>query len=127
MNDLLELSGSPCPCGSPYQAVDRIHGRIDDVFEFDTPQGRVTVTPDVLRNAVVDSDARIRDYRILQKKDGQVTIELDEALPDEVHAAVRSAVEQALARLGAVPVVATVRGVTPRFDRKLRRVERERG
>ena len=127
MNDLLELSGAACPCGSPYRAVERIHGRMDDMFEFETPRGRVTVTPDVLRNAVVDSDARIRDYRIVQKKDGRVTIELDEALPDEVEAAVRSAAERALARLGAAPAVAIVRGITPRFDRKLRRVERERG
>ena len=126
MNDLLELSGAECPCGSPYQAVARIHGRMDDVFEFDTPRGRAMATPDVLRNAVVDSDARIRDYRIVQKVDGRVTIELDEALPDEVHAAVRSAAERALARLGAAPIVTISRGVTPRFDRKLRRVERER-
>ncbi|HET9640066.1 MAG TPA: hypothetical protein VFP12_12750 [Allosphingosinicella sp.] len=127
MNDLVELSGSGCPCGSPYRAVGRIHGRMDDVFEFETPQGRVIVTPDVLRNAVVDSDARIRDYRILQKPDGRVAIELDETLPENVHTAVRNAVERAFARLGAAPAVTTLRGITPRFDRKLRRVERERG
>lgn len=126
MNDLLELSKSDCPCGSAYQAVERVHGRMDDVFEFDTPLGRVTVTPDVLRNAAIDSDPRIRDYRIVQKADGRVTIELDEGLPDEVHEAVRTGVERALARLGAAPTVATARGITPRFDRKLRRVERER-
>jgi len=126
MNDLLELSRSACPCGSAFQAVARIHGRMDDVFELETPRGRVTVTPDVLRNAVVDSDARIRDYRIVQKADGRVTIELDEGLPDEVHAKVRSALERALARLGAAPAITTERGITPRFDRKLRRVERER-
>lgn len=126
MNDLLELSPSRCRCGSPFQAVARIHGRMDDVFEHETPHGQVTVTPDVLRNAVVDSDPRIRDYRIIQKSDGRVAVELDEALPEEVHAAVRSALENALARLGAAPAVTTLRGVTPRFDRKLRRVERER-
>jgi putative adenylate-forming enzyme len=127
MNDLLELSPSPCPCGSPFQAVARIHGRMDDVFEFESPRGPVTATPDVLRNAVVDSDARIRDYRIVQTLDGRVRVELEEGLPEEVHAAVRRAVERALARLGAEAAVATVPGVTPRFDRKLRRVERERG
>lgn len=126
MNDLLELSHSGCGCGSPFQAVARIHGRMDDVFEFEMPHGRVTVTPDVLRNAVVDSDPRIRDYRIIQKPDGRVMVELDEGLPEEVHAAVREALENALARLGTAPAVTTVRGVTPRFDRKLRRVERER-
>lgn len=127
MNDLLELSGTGCPCGSPFQAVARIHGRMDDVFEFDTPRGRVMATPDVLRNAVVDSDARVRDYRVVQKADGRVAIELDEALPAEVHVKARSAVERVLARLGAAPAVTTMRGITPRFDRKLRRVERERG
>ncbi|HEX8468310.1 MAG TPA: F390 synthetase-related protein [Allosphingosinicella sp.] len=126
MNDLLELSGAPCPCGSPFQAVARIHGRMDDVFELEGPRGRVMVTPDVLRNAVVDSDPRIRDYRIIQKADGRVAVELDERLAPEVHAAVREALERALARLGAAPTVATRRGITPRFDRKLRRVERER-
>ncbi|HEX8309402.1 MAG TPA: F390 synthetase-related protein [Allosphingosinicella sp.] len=126
MNDLLELSSAPCPCGSPYQAVARVHGRMDDVFEFEGPCGRVTVTPDVLRNAVVDSDSRIRDYRIVQKADGRVSVELDEALDEEVHAAVRRGVERTLARLDAAPPVETRRGISPRFDRKLRRVERQR-
>jgi putative adenylate-forming enzyme len=127
MNDLLELSPASCPCGSPFQAVARIHGRMDDVFEFETGDGRVMVTPDVLRNAVVDADARIRDYRIVQKPGGDVTVELDEALPHEADSKVRSSVERALARLGAAPRVAIRRGIKPRFDRKLRRVERERG
>jgi hypothetical protein len=99
---------------------------MDDVFEFEAPGGRVMVTPDVLRNSVVDSDSRIRDYRIIQKRDGGVTVELEEDLPDEVHHSVQAALERALARLGAAPAVTTARGITPRFDRKLRRVERER-
>jgi putative adenylate-forming enzyme len=127
MNDLLELSPAGCPCGSPFQAVARIHGRMDDVFEFETPQGRVMVTPDVLRNSVVDADARIRDFRIVQKSGGGVTIELEEALPGEAHEKVRSSLERALARFGATPAVTVARGIKPRFDRKLRRVERERG
>jgi putative adenylate-forming enzyme len=126
MNDLLELSEARCQCGSPFQAVARVHGRMDDLFEFDTPKGRVTVTPDVLRNAVVDCDPRIRDYRIIQKLDGGVTVELEAGLPKEIDAAVRGALERAFARLGAAPPVATRRGIAPRFDRKLRRVERER-
>lgn len=127
MNDLLELSDAPCPCGSVFQAVARVHGRMDDMFELETPGGRVTATPDVLRNAVVDCDPRIRDYRIIQKPDGRVEVELDEALPEEVHDAVLGALERAFARLGAALAVTTRRGITPRFDRKLRRVERERG
>ncbi|HEX8126002.1 MAG TPA: F390 synthetase-related protein [Allosphingosinicella sp.] len=126
MNDLLELSESRCRCGSPFQAVARIHGRMDDVFEFESALGRVMVTPDVLRNAVVDSHPNIRDYRIIQKADGRVAVELDEGLAPEVHSAVRAALERALARLGAAPAVETRQGIALRFDRKLRRVERER-
>ncbi|HEX8450086.1 MAG TPA: hypothetical protein VF652_10900, partial [Allosphingosinicella sp.] len=126
MNDLLELSAAPCPCGSPFQAVARIHGRMDDLFEFGAERGRVMVTPDVLRNAVVDSDPRIRDYRIVQRADGQVAVELEEYLPDEVHSAVQAALGRALARFGAGTEIETRRGISPRFDRKLRRVERER-
>jgi putative adenylate-forming enzyme len=127
MNDLLELSKTACPCGSPYQAVARIHGRMDDLFEFGTARGRVTATPDVLRNAVVDSDPGIRDYRIVQKADGRIAVELEDGLAEEVHAAVRAALERALARLGVEVTVETRGGIAPRFDRKLRRVERERG
>ncbi|MEA3010696.1 MAG: hypothetical protein QOJ91_2388 [Sphingomonadales bacterium] len=125
MNDLLQLSPTPCPCGSPYRAVERIHGRMDDVFELETPRGRAMVTPDVLRNALVDSDPRIRDYRILQKADGRIVVELEDGLPEEVHELVQGSLKRVLARLGAAPAVSTVRGITPRFDRKLRRVERE--
>ena len=126
MNDLIELSERPCPCGSAFQAVARIHGRMDDLFEFDAPQGPIIVTPDVLRNAVVDADPRIDDFRIRQRKDGHVVVSLDAALPDEIHDKARLSLERALRRLGAEVPVEAARGITPLLDRKLRRVERER-
>jgi putative adenylate-forming enzyme len=126
MNDLLELSDQPCPCGSAFLAVTRVHGRMDDIFEFKGPQGRVVATPDVLRNAVVDADPRIADFRVTQRTDGRVIVSLDAALPDDAHEAARVAVERALHRLGASIRVESARGIALRFDRKLRRVERER-
>lgn len=126
MNDLLELSDQPCPCGCAFQAIARVHGRMDDVFEFQTLHGRVIATPDILRNAVVDADPRIKDFRITQRVDGRVIVALDAALPDPAHEAARVAVERALHLLGVHVPVAGVRGIVPRFDRKLRRVERER-
>ena len=126
MNDLVELSDRPCPCGSAFRAVARVHGRVDDLFEFDGPQGPIIVTPDVLRNAVVDADPRIDDFRIRQRRDGHVVVSLDAALPDEVHDKARLSLERALRRLGAQVPVEAARGMTPPFDRKLRRVERER-
>jgi len=125
MNDLLELSNEPCPCGSAFQAVARVHGRMDDVFEFQTPRGSVVATPDILRNAVVDADPRITDFRITQACDGHVIVALDALLPEAVHETARDAVERALHRLGVSVRVESVRGIVPRLDRKLRRVERE--
>lgn len=126
MNDLLELSDRACACGSPYQAVARIHGRIDDAFELPGVQGRVLVTPDVLRNAVVDADARIQDFRVVQTVDDRVIVTLDASLPVGVQASARVSVARALERVGARAVVESAVGLTPRYDRKLRRVERER-
>jgi putative adenylate-forming enzyme len=126
LNDLLELSERRCACGSAFQAVARVHGRMDDVFEFDGANGRITVTPDVLRNAVVDADAAIGDFRIVQKADGKVVVSLDDALPEGAHRAACVALERALARFGVSAVIESARGIAPCFDRKLRRVERER-
>ncbi|WP_296817421.1 hypothetical protein, partial [Brevundimonas sp.] len=53
MNDLLDFAEEPCACGSPLRAVRAIHGRQDDIFDLGA-----LVTPDILRNAVVDADRR---------------------------------------------------------------------
>jgi phenylacetate-coenzyme A ligase PaaK-like adenylate-forming protein len=127
MNDLLELSDEPCPCGSAFQPVKRVHGRTDDLFEFACGDRRIIATPDVLRNAVVDAHPAITDFRIVQKRDGRVVVTLDGGLPDEAHDAARNGLRAALLRLGADPGVESARGIAPRMDRKLRRVERELG
>lgn len=126
MNDLLELSTERCPCGSPYQAVARVHGRMDDLFEFGRGGQRIIATPDILRNAVVDADPAISDFRIVQKRDGRVVVTLSETLPQQVHDAAREALRRTLLRLGVEPVVESARGINLELDRKLRRVERER-
>lgn len=117
MNDLL-LLGGPCRCGSPYQAISEIAGRADDVL---TIGGSHTVTPDVLRNAIVDSDRRISDFRLRQTASDILALSV---VPTEAAPAARDAVLAVLAR----------QGVTARVDiddaplsvsaRKLRRIER---
>jgi putative adenylate-forming enzyme len=122
MNDLLELADTPCPCGSPLQAVARIDGRQDDAFEL---AGRM-VTPDVMRNAVVDADRTITDFRIVQSGPETVEIALDPALDAEVDDKVRASVTALFARLGIADIaIAVKRGLSLPFDRKLRRVRRE--
>ncbi len=127
MNDLLVLSGERCACGSPLQAVARIEGRQDDVFELRDAGGQWRmITPDVLRNAVVDADRAITDFRIVQTAADRISVALDPALPPESDARVIASLAGLFDRAGVVrPEIAVTRGLTVDFDRKLRRVRRE--
>lgn len=127
MNDLLALSGEKCPCGSPLQPVARIEGRQDDIFELRGADGAWRmITPDVLRNAVVDSDRRITDFRLVQSAADRIEVALDPALPPESDARVIASLAALLERMGvARPAITVSRGLPVDFDRKLRRVRRE--
>ena len=126
MNDLLALADAPCQCGSPLQAVARIEGRQDDVFEFANADGQSRmVTPDVLRNAVVDADRRVTDFRIVQTGAEAVTVQLAVELPPETDAAVTASLGALFDRLGVAPDITIERGLSVDYDRKLRRVRRE--
>ncbi|MDV3456230.1 hypothetical protein RZN05_04480 [Sphingomonas sp. HF-S4] len=127
MNDLLALSDARCPCGSPLQAVARIEGRQDDAFELLGGDGAWRmITPDVLRNAVVDADRAITDFRIVQAAADAVRVELDAALSRDIDARVIASLGAVFDRVGvAVPAISVTRGLTLDFDRKLRRVRRE--
>lgn len=125
MNDLLELADAPCACGSPYRAVRRIEGRADDIFRLAAPDGALRmVTPDVLRNAVVDSDPAIRDFRIDQTGPCHVRVSLDAALPAAVGQVVAARLNRALAAFGVEPQIELQTGIAPLRDGKLRRVRR---
>ncbi|EKF20485.1 AMP-binding protein [Nitratireductor pacificus] len=125
MNDLLRLSERPCPCGSPLQAVDEIVGRVDDGFFFTRPGAtRVLVTPDVMRNAVLDAARDITDFRICRKVDGTVSLTLHPTLQDASANAALKALQDQFARLGVSPRLELLRDpMTYRTGPKLRRVE----
>ena len=128
MNDLLRLSPAPCPCGSPLRAVDEIVGRMDDVFHLPGATGPVMLTPDVLRNAVVDADRRIDDFRLHQASAEDVRLILPEALPEETLSAARHALEALFACHGARARLTVERApLAPDPVRKLRRVENRSG
>lgn len=126
MNDLLRLSDAPCPCGSPCRGVSEIVGRQDDAFLF--RDGKM-ITPDVLRNAVVDADRRIDDFRLVQTDPEHITLRLKADLPADAAVAARSAVAAVIAAVGVSGVSVTTEqaDLPPPTDRKLRRVERLRG
>ncbi len=127
MNDLLRLSDAPCACGSPLQRVDAVEGRQDDVFQLVGHEGKsVMVTPDVVRNAVVDADRRIQDFRIVQTGPDCVVLSLAQDLAPDVPAKAAAALRAALEKIGAPGVAIEFKsGLETPFDRKLRRVRRE--
>lgn len=125
MNDLLELADEPCLCGSRFQAVRRIVGRQDDTFLMSTENGaRAMVTPDVLRNTVVDSHAAIQDFRIVQTEADVIVVTLADDVPPDVDALVVASLGRRLGELGIAARIDVVRGLSVPFDSKLRRVQR---
>ncbi len=126
MNDLLRLRDAPCPCGSAYAMVESIAGRQDDICLIDGDDGAaIAVTPDVLRNAIVDAHPAITDFRVVQTGPCQIEIALPHDVPAEADAAVAALLRQRLALLGVVVAdIVITRGITTPFTHKLRRVQR---
>lgn len=120
MNDLLRLSTAPCRCGSPLLAVDEVVGRMDDLFRFAT----AVLTPDVIRNTVVDAHPAIQDFRVIQTGISTVRLVLSPDMSDEVCEAALAALRTLFAaRAGGVSVSLERRPLTLDTGRKLRRVE----
>jgi phenylacetate-coenzyme A ligase PaaK-like adenylate-forming protein len=126
MNDLLRLKAEPCACGSPLRAVAEIVGRCDDVFELPgaSEDGTVLVTPDVLRNAILDADRRITDFRLVQNGRDTLRLLLPKYLPAETVEGARAALARLLHGMGAVALIVAAREDLPPPAAKLRRVER---
>lgn len=130
LNDLLVERTGPCPCGSPFTAIERIEGRCDDIF-YASPlrqgAGPVAVYPDFVTRAIIGASSEIEQYRAVQTAPDRWTIELD--VRCEARPAVETRIQQAIgalcARLGAVPPALAFAPYAPLSGgRKLRRVER---
>jgi putative adenylate-forming enzyme len=124
MNDLLRLSPEPCTCGSPLLAVDEVVGRMDDCFLLNGPESTVMITPDVLRNALLDAHHSIDDFRLIQTTRTDLELYLKEGLDAGIQQAAKEAIAQLLLKRGLSPKI-TLHEKT--FDlqltAKLRRVE----
>ncbi|CAK8053987.1 F390 synthetase-related protein [Eupransor demetentiae] len=79
LNDVLQKRATPCPCGSPMLALERIIGREDDVLTFEKANqaGIRKLFPDFVRKIVLEADNRIQNYQVVQEKDGTLTISLE--------------------------------------------------
>lgn len=77
LNDVLIEQKEPCPCGSPYLAIERIEGREDDIFIFKgTLKDEVKVFADYIRRCVLFTQA-VENYKIIEESPKHVRILLD--------------------------------------------------
>lgn len=125
MNDLLRLSDERCACGSPLQRVASVEGRQDDVFHLRGAGKDILVTPDVMRNAVIDADRRIQDFRIVQTGADVIQLSLAADLPSEAAQSAASMLKVAIEKVGASVEIDLKAGIEAPYDRKLRRVRRD--
>ncbi|CAI9410436.1 hypothetical protein ANOBCDAF_02255 [Pleomorphomonas sp. T1.2MG-36] len=125
MNDLLRLRKRPCPCGSPLRALAEIVGRADDILSLPAIDGDrlVDVTPDILRNVILDCDGRITDFRLVQVGLDRLTLSLPEPISD-LGPGVCGAVGRLFARLGIQATIEFNVGLPANGIAKIRRVER---
>ena len=125
MNDLLLLDDAPCACGSAFRGVRRIEGRRDDLFRLAGRDGALhPVTPDVLRNVLLDADGRIDDFRIVQTGASAIAVSLREGQGND--ASVLAAFARLATRMALAPLTVSIaRGIPDPLDAKLRRVRCE--
>jgi putative adenylate-forming enzyme len=77
LNDILHLKKEPCKCGSPLLAIEKIEGRSDDCFVFQSKGKNIRILPDFIRRAVLLVDSQIEDYKIVQTQENEITIYLN--------------------------------------------------
>lgn len=86
LNDILTERQTPCPCGSPFTAIEKIEGRCDDIFYFQSEHHKQleTVFPDFMRRLIIKSSNHIREYRVIQHAVDVVEIQISwEGLEEE--------------------------------------------
>lgn len=120
MNDLLRLTAQSCACGSPYRGVAEIVGRCDDLFIL---AGK-TLTPDILRNAIIDADRRIVDFRLRQTGPTTLELVLSPELPREAAENAVGALTRLLRQHDLAADIHLRQDTLSTSARKLRRVER---
>lgn len=74
LNDIL-VEGPVCACGSSMMTLDRIEGRMDDVFVIKDKSGKKqNVFPDFLRRIVIGAHEDITEYQIIQMSENEISL-----------------------------------------------------
>lgn len=76
LNDILIDDELKCSCGNQSRVLKKIEGRMDDVFDFETPNGKIVIFPDFIRNAVIKASKDIVDYQVIKESDDNIKVYL---------------------------------------------------
>lgn len=97
LGDVLVESREPCPCGSPFLAIDRIEGRFDDVLALPRNGRLAPLFADYVTRAVLGASPAISDFRCVQEAPGSLILSLEgNAFAAAADALVRTCVEHGL-------------------------------
>ncbi|WP_272513247.1 F390 synthetase-related protein [Providencia sp. PROV215] len=67
-DDVLVVKNTPCPCGSPEMAIERIEGRCDDLLQLPGYNGKmVTIFADPCARVIVNHLPVTADFRLTQQ------------------------------------------------------------
>lgn len=68
LNDILISANKTCSCGSAFELIDRIEGREDDVFVFESTNGtKIRVFPDMISRCMLYVNG-IHKYKVVQSQ-----------------------------------------------------------
>ncbi len=78
LNDLLEVGGRTCACGSAFRIIERIHGRTDSVFLLaGIDGGEVRLMPDYVRRSINQASGDVIEYQAIQHSPEDIEIRLE--------------------------------------------------
>jgi putative adenylate-forming enzyme len=129
LNDVLTERADPCPCGSPFLALERIEGRCDDVLYLPSEREGARLLPvfaDFVTRAIVASTPAIEEYVVRQHgpRDLEVALRV-RGTRHEIEEQVRGALFALFARVGCEqPSLRFSDALEGPGVKKLRRVQR---
>ncbi|MCW6676744.1 CoF synthetase [Aerococcaceae bacterium NML180378] len=123
LNDILVESDKKCPCGSALMVIEKIEGRMDDVFLFDTREGKeISVFPDYISRCVIYVPD-IKEYRVYQKSKTEIIVYID-CVTEQVQTQIRKEFETLFDKFNIEEVNIVFDTYTTNLLRKMKRVER---
>lgn len=127
LNDVLLHKKEKCPCGSHFMALEKIEGREDDVFIFESKDGGDTkVFSDIISRCILYVKG-IKQYQVIQENKKAIRILLEyekNADQESVQKQLQAEFSNTLSQLGCMEIVMTFDNYQHTTDKKLKRVIR---